>query len=122
MHKTMNRMRSRVDGQLHARSLVLKNSVACAARPRSHRIAAPRDGRGPAVVRPDQRPGARVDAQGDFLKPVNEALSALEDEEPRVIVSDKGRLNLVDIVRREGEQAETQSTDAKTSPGQARRS
>jgi uncharacterized protein involved in outer membrane biogenesis len=44
---------------------------------------------------------------------------ALSDFYARVIVSDKGRLNLVDIVRREGEQAETQSTDAKAAPEQA---
>ena len=40
----------------------------------------------------------------------------MSDFYARVIVSEKGRLNLVDIVRREGEQAEKQSTDAKASP------
>ena len=43
----------------------------------------------------------------------------LSDFYARVIVSEKGRLNLVDIVRREGGQTEAQTTDAKAAPEQA---
>ncbi len=44
---------------------------------------------------------------------------ALSDFYARVIVSERGRLNLVDVVRREDEQAGNQATDAKASPEQA---
>ena len=43
----------------------------------------------------------------------------LSDFYARVIVSERGRLNLVDIVRREGEQAEALGTDTKVAPESA---